>query len=214
MAARHTLRGTILEFLSVVEFAGQDVLCCARCVAVAALDGHVDRLFAALKLHVADAVLVELVRDVELLVEVVDHDRAVLALFNLGLVEVLKEFFLRQCPLRAIRLEGDASAAPLALVSFAVGIVTVFYRHLTVEPELHRALNAAEIRGIGNAAERQHKGGGEAKGRRAAQRALSMFLFRHLHYLRQGVRGGVQRCERALEFLFFCHCLTPPPKSF
>lgn len=36
-----------------------------------------DGLLAALKLHVADAVLVELVRDVELLVEVVDRDRAV-----------------------------------------------------------------------------------------------------------------------------------------
>ena len=84
-----SLCGTFLVFLSVVEFAWQDVLCRARCVAVAALDGHVDRLFATLKLHVADAVLVELVRDVELLVEVVDRDRAVLALFDLGRVEML-----------------------------------------------------------------------------------------------------------------------------
>lgn len=136
-----SLCGTFLVFLSVVEFVGQDVLCRARCVTVAALDGHVDRLLAALKLNVADAVLVELVRDVELLVEVIDRDRAVLALFDLGLVEVLKEFFLRQCPLRAIRLESDASAAPLALVSFAVGIVdgivTVFSPS-ALHPSSHR----------------------------------------------------------------------------
>ena len=42
------LCGTFLVFLSVVEFAWQDVLCRARCIAVAALDGHVDRLLAAL----------------------------------------------------------------------------------------------------------------------------------------------------------------------
>ena len=83
------LCGTFLVFLSVVEFVGQDVLCRARCVAVAALDGQVDRLFTALKLDVANAVLVELVRDVKLLVEVIDRDRAVLALFDLGRVDIL-----------------------------------------------------------------------------------------------------------------------------
>ena len=87
-APRGSRRAGLVSLL-VVEFAGQDVFCRAHCVAVAALDGHVDRLLAALKLHVADAVLVELVRDVELLVEVVDRDRAVLALFDLGRVEML-----------------------------------------------------------------------------------------------------------------------------
>ena len=48
----------------------------------------------------------------------------------------------------------------------------------------------------------------------AAQRGPFRFLFCHLHYLRHRVRGGVQRRERALKSLFFCHCFTPPPKSF
>lgn len=103
-----SLCGTFLVFLSVVEFAGQDVLCRARCVAVAALDGQVDRLLAALKLHVADAVLVELVRDVERPVKVVDRDRAVIPVGYLGAIDICEQFLLGQCPLRAIRLEGDA----------------------------------------------------------------------------------------------------------
>ena len=68
--------------------------------------------------------------------------------------------------------------------------------------------------GVLTANEIPHERGGEADGRGAAQRGPFRFPFRHLHYLRHRVRGGVQRRECALKSLFFCHCFTPPPKSF
>ena len=80
--------------------------------------------------------------------------------------------------LRAAFMEGDATAAPLMRIAILIcevdRVLAQMDRHdrvglFTVEPNLHGALDAAKVRRVSSAAERQHKCGGKAEGHRAAK---------------------------------------------
>ena len=80
--------------------------------------------------------------------------------------------------LRAVFMEGDATAAPLMRIAILIcevdRVLAQMDRHdrvglFTVEPDLHGALDAAKVRRVSSAAERQHKCGGKAEGHRAAK---------------------------------------------
>ena len=210
--AWHVMRGCSMLLLS-VELMGREVFLRTHRIAVLILDSQVDSLLPVGELYITNAVIVELMGDVQLLSVIVDPHRAVILIGDLRRVEMLHQLLRGERPFGAVRLKGHtASAALLCLAVFICvlqRIVPRLYCHdcvclIAVEPKLHPALDAPQVGRISRTSRSQQECGREGDDCGPAA-ALSMRLLCHFHYLRQCVGGGMQWGKCPLKPFLLCH---------
>ena len=102
-----------------VELMGREVFLRTHRIAVLILDSQVDSLLPVGELYITNAVIVELMGDVQLLSVILDPHRAVILIGDLRRVEMLHQLLRGERPFGAVRLKGHtASAALLCLAVF------------------------------------------------------------------------------------------------